>query len=159
MKLYIPETQKPSSNKLKIEITANGTLTGLDSVLVDVVYPKLDSSVSINGKSLFVKAVDGDLPVQDAQVRLSYSSGRIQSAKTDARGVAEIPAIEAGDILISVSKIGYPSDINISLSETEEKSYWFILPMAVTIAVLAHLVYTRGIQLKSRLKISSRKNK
>jgi len=146
MLLQIPDSQKPTSEKLNILITANGTVTGSDQLMVDVVSPKIDATVQLKDQTLLVKALDEGSPVPDAQVRLSYSSGKIQSSKTDVGGLAIIPAIDTGDILITVSKRGYNStNIRLAVSETPENSYWFILPIGVLILILAHLAYTQDI--------------
>ena len=153
MRLFIPETQSPASKRLTIEITANGTLTGTDSVLVDVVAPKIDSEVSIKGKSLLVTARDEGAPIPEAQVKLSYATGKVQSATTDARGVAEVPAIDGGDILITVSKIGYnPTETRLSVSEPEQQTPWLLLPVLVVLAILAHLAYTYHTEIRAMLK-------
>ncbi len=153
MRLFIPETQNPSSKRLTIEITANGTLTGTDSVLVDVVAPKIESEVSIKGKSLLVTARDEGAPIPDAQVKLSYATGKVQSATTDAQGVAEVPAIDSGDILITVSKMGYNStETRLSVSEPEQQTPWLLLPVLVVLAILAHLAYTYHTEIKAMLK-------
>jgi hypothetical protein len=153
MRLYIPETQKPTSKKLKIEITANGTLIGSDSILIDVASPRIESGVSLKGESLIVTALDEGAPIPDAQVRLSYSSGKVQSATTDAQGVAEIPTIDSGEITVVVSKIGYNStETKISVSATEKQSPWLILPVLVILAIIIHFAYTNKTKSGSLLK-------
>ena len=154
MKLHIPETQKPVSEKLKLDITADGTLTGSDYLVVDVTYPKIDAQAILNNENLIVKALDGGSPIPEAQVRLKYATGKIQSGKTDLEGTAEIPAIDAGDVLITVSKTGYnATEIRITVTEApENQSIWWTIPLAVLIIILAHYTHTHKTEIKQMLK-------
>lgn len=154
MRLSIPEDQQPVSEKLELHILADNTLAGVDSLLVDVVAQRLSASVDVWGESLLVRVLDEDKPVPQAAVTLRYpSSGRIQSAKTDSSGVAEIPAIGDGDILIEVSAPGYNStSLRINVSPGKGKSYWFIVPVVVVIVIIAHMSYTHDIKLSDLIK-------
>ncbi|MFH1789122.1 MAG: carboxypeptidase-like regulatory domain-containing protein, partial [Candidatus Altiarchaeota archaeon] len=154
MKLHVPEGQSPVSEKLKIDITSDGTITGSDYLIVDVVYPKIDATATLAGESLIVKTLDSGAPIPDAQVRLTYASGKIQSAKTDTEGLAQIPAIDAGEVLVTVSKTGYnATQIRLTVSETaEEQSMLWTIPVLVLIAITIHYTRTHNIDLKNILK-------